>query len=147
MFIINNPSPLASRVGRTTRTLSLNPPLPNACVTMDAAANAPSTTDITDLAHRVEHYLALHLHSSALFLAERLHAASSSQVSLHLLATCLVYAGDINAAVELLLEQATAPANLYLAAVYLLRLGKPLAAENALLRVRACVVAAVRRES
>ena len=63
------------------------------------------------------------------------------------MATCLVYAGDINAAVELLLEQATAPANLYLAAVYLLRLGKPLAAENALLRVRACVVAAVRRES
>lgn len=82
----------------------------------------------------VERYLSVHLHDNALFLCERLFAAHPSEGNRHLLATCLVYAGRKPAAVEVLLK-ATAPANRYLCARYLVDLQRFEAAEAALLQV------------
>ena len=80
----------------------------------------------------VEHYMSMHLHDNALFIAECLLAEAPSETNRHLLASVLIQAGRWKAAQAALRDTTTAP-NRYLFARCCLEAGEFQEAEDALL--------------
>ena len=84
------------------------------------------------LVQLTEHYLAMHLHDSAVFMAERLLAVAPSEANRHLLATALVHGGRVARACAVL-RGSRSPANVYLLARYCIATGAYAEAESVLL--------------
>lgn len=84
------------------------------------------------LVQLTEHYLAMHLHDSAVFTAERLLAVAPSEANRHLLATALVHGGHVARACAVL-RGSRSPANVYLLARYCIETGAYAEAESVLL--------------
>ncbi|TMW60581.1 hypothetical protein Poli38472_000623 [Pythium oligandrum] len=98
-------------------------------------ATMPSvyTVDVLEetLNERIQHYLELHLHDNAIFLAERLVAHNRAEENLLQLATCYYRAGKVARAIAVL-ENAKRPENRYLLALCCFQQNKLVEAENAL---------------
>jgi hypothetical protein len=90
------------------------------------------------LVQLVEHYLSMHLHDNAVFMAERLVAVAPSEANRHLLATVLVAAGRTARACAVL-RGSRSPANVYLLARYCIATGKFSEAESVLLEAAGLV--------